>query len=91
MCCDDYQRLLQEVREGDSQALDRLLEAYRPALYRYLRSRVRNEQDADDILQETLLRASRALPQTELRVPLDHWLFRIATNCLRLLPAYLPP
>ncbi|MFQ3610702.1 MAG: RNA polymerase sigma factor [Fimbriimonadales bacterium] len=76
-------RLLQAIREGDLEALDQLIQHYRPALARYLRSRARSEQDAEDILQEALLRASRALPSTELHMPVDHWLFRIASNCLR--------
>ncbi len=76
------ERHLQAIRDGDSEALDRVIQHYRPALWRYLRSRARSEQDAEDILQETLLRASRALPHTELTMPLDHWLFRIASNCL---------
>ncbi len=83
MLFDTPSRLLQRVREGDAEALDQLLQHYHPTLARYLRSRARSEQDAEDILQEALLRASRALPQIELRMPVDHWLFRIASNCLR--------
>ena len=42
--------------------------------------------DADDALQDALLRAWRALPQLEERSALRSWLYRIATNsCLRLI------
>lgn len=83
MLYDTPSRLLQAIREGDAEALDQLLQHYRPALARYLRSRTRSEQDAEDILQEALLRATRALPHTDLHMPVDHWLFRITSNCLR--------
>ncbi len=71
------------AREHTEESLDLLLNRYRPVLWRYLRSRVRSEEDCEDILQETLLRVARSLPTTTLNVPLDHWVFRIATNCLR--------
>ncbi len=80
---EDVGQLLQAVREGNADALEQLIERYRPILWRYLRLRARNEQDAEDVLQETLLRVARALPHVQLEVPLDHWLFRVATNCLR--------
>jgi RNA polymerase sigma factor (sigma-70 family) len=42
--------------------------------------------DADDALQETLLRAWRGIDRFEPRAPVSAWLYRIATNvCLRLL------
>jgi RNA polymerase sigma-70 factor (ECF subfamily) len=41
---------------------------------------VRNPADADDLLQETLLRIARGLPEFEGRASVKNWAYRIATN-----------
>jgi RNA polymerase sigma-70 factor (ECF subfamily) len=46
----------------------------------YLRRMLGNAADADDLLQETLLRIARALPDLEERAVLKTWAFRIAHN-----------
>ncbi|GIV08449.1 MAG: hypothetical protein KatS3mg019_0540 [Fimbriimonadales bacterium] len=74
--------LLTRIREGDEQAMDAVLQACRPYLRRYFRTRTRNSEDCEDLVQETLVRISRALPTLELNAPFDHWLYRVAANCL---------
>jgi RNA polymerase sigma-70 factor (ECF subfamily) len=56
------------------------MERYRAALTRYIRSLVRNTSEAEDLAQETFLRAVRQ--RTELRDPaaLESWLYRVATH-----------
>src|SRR4051794_22699171 len=61
-------------------AFTRVYERHHQALYRYCRSILRHEEDAQDALQSAMLRAFAAL-QTERRdLELRPWLFRIAHN-----------
>jgi RNA polymerase sigma-70 factor (ECF subfamily) len=58
----------------------RLVERHRDELRAHSRSIVRSQHDAEDALQEALLRAWRALPSFEGRSSLRSWLYRIVTN-----------
>src|SRR4051812_31285723 len=79
-------RLLAAARGGDEGAFRRLVEAHRSELQAHCYRMLGSLQDAEDALQESLLRAWRALPGFEGRSSLRSWLYRIATNaCLRLL------
>jgi len=51
-----------------------------PQLRTYLRRMVRNAADAEDLLQETMLRIARGLPGFERRSSLKNWAYRIASN-----------
>ena len=55
-------------------------ERHHQALYRYCRSIVRHDQDAQDALQSTLTRAFAALPEQPRTLELRPWLFQIAHN-----------
>ncbi len=59
------------------------LEAHRGRLLRYIRSIVRDAADAEDVLQEVLLRAAQRRDTLRAREAATTWLFRIATHaCL---------
>jgi len=76
--------LLEGARRGDDDAFGRLAGAYRGELYAHCYRMLASAVDAEDALQETLLRAWRALPQFEGRSSVRSWLYKIATNaCLR--------
>jgi RNA polymerase sigma-70 factor, ECF subfamily len=61
-------------------------DAYRPALLGYCYRMLGSAADADDAVQETIVRAWRGLDGFEGRAPVEAWLYRIATNvCLNLL------
>jgi RNA polymerase sigma-70 factor (ECF subfamily) len=75
--------LLAAAQAGDEQAFRRLVEPYRHALEVHCYRMLGSVQDAEDLAQETLLRAWRALERFEPRVQFQTWLYRIATNaCL---------
>jgi len=56
------------------------LARYRPSILGYLRRLARNPADAEDLTQETFLRAQRQLQQLRDPAALEGWLYRIATN-----------
>jgi len=71
---------LAALQAGNRAEFARLVEAYSGPIYRLAMKMLRNQQDAEDILQETFIKAFHALPKFEGRSSLSTWLYRIATN-----------
>lgn len=65
---------------GDRRAFTRLVEKYQRPLYVMLRRLVRQHEEADDLLQESFLRAFQHLHEFESERPFYPWLYRIALN-----------
>jgi len=74
------ERLAQLVAAGRERAFAVLYERYHQPLYRYCRSMLRNDQDAQDALQSTFAAALAALQESKRNAPFRPWLFRIAHN-----------
>ena len=80
------ERTIEQARAGDEDAFRELTDPYRRELQLHVYRIVGSAQDAEDLVQETLLAAWRGLGGFEERASLRAWLYRIATNrCLNAL------
>jgi RNA polymerase sigma-70 factor (ECF subfamily) len=71
---------VQRAQAGDSDAFRVLVEQNSRAIFRLAFRMTGNEQDAEDVVQETFLRAYKQLDRYEARSSFSTWLFRIASN-----------
>jgi len=71
---------VERARSGDSDAFRLLVEQHSRAVFRLAFRMTGNEQDAEDVVQETFLRAYRQLDKYEARSSFSTWLYRIASN-----------
>jgi RNA polymerase sigma-70 factor (ECF subfamily) len=71
---------VERARSGDSDAFRVLVEQHSRAIFRLAFRMTGNEQDAEDVVQETFLRAYKQLDKYEARSSFSTWLFRIASN-----------
>jgi len=76
----DEDALLRLAREGDESAFGELVAPHRDGLRAYCYRMLGSLHDAEDALQEALLRAWRGLPRFEGRSSLRSWLYAIAGN-----------
>jgi RNA polymerase sigma-70 factor (ECF subfamily) len=77
---------LERARAGDEAAFRALTDPYRRELQLHCYRILGSVQDAEDLVQETLLAAWRGLAEFEQRASVRSWLYRIATNrCLNAL------
>ncbi len=76
--------LLSAARSGDRRALERLLERHQAAVYRFGVKMCREQEDAKDVLQETLFAAARTLPEFRGASSVSTWLYTIARSfCIK--------
>lgn len=69
------------ARGGDSDAFHALVDRHSRAIYRLAYRMTGSAQDAEDVVQETFLRAYKQLGRFESRANFGTWLHRIAVNC----------
>src|ERR1700733_4282810 len=77
----DASAVLARARQGDGEAFRSLVERHSRSAFRLAYRMTGNEQDAEDVVQESFLRAYRQLGRFESRANFGTWLYRIVANC----------
>ena len=71
---------LQEIKSGSRSEFAKLIDAHSNQIYRLALKMLNNPQDAEDVLQNTFLKAFQNISNFEGRSKISTWLYRIATN-----------
>src|SRR5258706_16230263 len=76
-----HDKLIRQAVKGDGEAFGLLYARHLDAIYRYVRFRIGNEADAEDMTEEVFVKAWEALPGYRIgEHPFTSWLYRIAHN-----------
>ena len=81
---DDTLRLLEQARGGDIAALEALLGAVQPQLFRFSMKMCRHTEDAEDVLQDSMMTLARSFRDFRGASSLSTWLFTVARSfCIK--------
>jgi len=80
MSLQEEQELVQRCRSGEVEPFGRVVEAYETRIRLLIFGVIRDRQTADDLCQETFIKAFRSLDRFQGRSSLYTWLYRIAIN-----------
>jgi RNA polymerase sigma-70 factor (ECF subfamily) len=72
--------LLERFRQGDARAFDDIVHRYREPIFRRVFGMLKNHEDAEEVTQDTFLRARRGLEAFRGDAAFSTWLYQIATN-----------
>ena len=76
---DDSEKVEKAI-QGDQQAYTELLSKYKGAIFNLVYKMVKNREEAEDLVQETFVKAFGALPTFDEQFAFSTWLFKIASN-----------
>ncbi len=76
---EDYE-LVRKAKAGDGRAYDALMEMYHDAVFNIVYRMVHNRQEAEDLTQETFIKAYNSINSFNEEYAFSTWLFKIATN-----------
>jgi RNA polymerase sigma-70 factor (ECF subfamily) len=71
---------LKKLQSGDTEELTKMVQQYSDPIYRVALRMLNDQAEAEDVLQETFIKALRSLENFEGRSNLSTWLYRIAVN-----------
>ena len=80
MSSDPDQLLVRAARDGDLRAFEQLVERHRDVVFRVVARLVADDAEAEDLTQDTFLRAFHRLERYRGDAPFRSWLLRIAHN-----------
>ena len=81
---EDPTELLERAKNGDTEALDMLLKALQPQIYRFGMKMCRHPEDAEDVLQDTMLTLARSFRDFRGASSISTWLYSIARSfCIK--------
>lgn len=72
--------LIRRAKAKDTEAFGWLVERYQARIYSYIRRLVRSREEAEDLTQDTFVKAYRNIDRYDGRASMATWLFRIASN-----------
>ena len=78
--CDELELLVEQARSGDNTAIHDLITRFRPMLLRCARLYVSNDQDGEDLVQETFIKAFGSLDSLSANTSFPGWINRICKN-----------
>ncbi len=78
----DDTALVSAALEGDNNAFEALITRYREAIYRLMIARTSSPHDADDLIQETLIKVYINLARYDKQYTFGQWIYTIARNTL---------
>lgn len=85
-----YDLLVQQAKQGDSDAFSRLYETVYQDLYRFALYTLKNTHDAEDVVSETVMDVWKQIPSLRKVESFKAWVFKILINkCKRRLKHYL--
>lgn len=76
-------RLIAQVQDGDSSALDEVVQEYMPRVYGFIAKMIGSGADAEELTQEVFLRVVRTVEAYHHDGKFTAWIFRIAANLVR--------
>ena len=80
---DQDHALVEAARTGDTDAVETLVRRYQSRMFNFARTLTAGDADAEDLAQETFVRAFRGLSRFRGESSFKNWLYRIATNVAR--------
>ncbi|MBI5766661.1 MAG: sigma-70 family RNA polymerase sigma factor [Verrucomicrobia bacterium] len=78
--CPDETALIRDAAAGDSHAFGQIVRLHHARVFNYLRQMTRHHQDAEDLTQQTFIKAHRHLASFDRARPILNWLLTIARN-----------
>lgn len=70
--------LIERAKSGDKRAAEQTVRRFYPTVFRFLRHLTWGHEDAQDLVQQTFLRAAEGLPEFRHQCSFNHWIHQIA-------------